>query len=422
MNEVLFRPIGDALLSRRDVPVLILEGARAVGKTTMARHQLVDGAGYSYATLADQSTLAFAQSDPQGWLRRLPRPAVIDEAQLLPTLPLLIKQVVDESPGTTNQYVLTGSASIGRTGLGGADPLARRSLRLTMWPLTSWELAQQPGSLADCLINATPVVGRRPLLADDELRSRLRYGGWPGYVLPERVRADRLRERLQSDVIALLATTVDPQLAANTAIAKETLDALLRTPADIFNAMRLSQLLGFDRRTVDRYMGVFQRLFLLHWLPNKATAPARQSHSRAKVHPVDTSLSVESLERAGADIADRVTFGHLLESHVVNQVLASLAWARTAASPSYWRLADEKAEVDLVLDTWDGRRVGIEVKAAEQVSPHDIKGLLALRADEGMTRGFVIYTGAETIEIADQIWALPVSALDSADAFRPLTS
>ena len=414
MENVLYRPIGDALLSRSDVPVLILEGARAVGKTTTVRHQLVEGAGYSYATLADQTTLAFAKSDPQGWLRRLSRPAVIDEAQLLPALPLLVKEVVDGAASPTNQYVLTGSASIGRTGLGGADPLARRSLRLTMWPLTSWELAGQRGSLADALIDGTPDLGRHQPIDPAELNSRIRYGGWPGYVLPRRLPADRLRERLASDVVAVLATTVDPQITANSIIAKETLDLRLRVPGGIFNAMRLSQLLDFDKRTIDRYMGVLQRLFMVHWLPNSATSPAHQSHTRAKVHPVDTSLSVESLERAGVDVTERVVFGQLLESYVVNQVVASLAWARHAATASFWRDAASQREVDLVLDGWDGVRVGVEVKASELVTPRDIGGLLAL---PGLTKGYVIYTGADAIQLADRAWALPVSALDSADAF-----
>ncbi|MCL2471076.1 MAG: DUF4143 domain-containing protein [Propionibacteriaceae bacterium] len=399
------------------MPVLILEGARAVGKTTMVRLQLVEGAGYSYATLADRATLEFAKADPQGWLRRLVRPAVIDEAQLLPTLPLLIKEIVDNSHTATNQFVLTGSASIGRTGLGGADPLARRSLRLTMWPLTGWELAQQSGNLADCLIAGTPVPGRHLPLAWDELLNRVRYGGWPGYVLPSRISAARLRERVASDIVAVLATTVDPQISANAAIAQETLDALLRTPGDIFNATRLSQLLGFDKRTVDRYMGLFQRLFLVHWLPNSATSPARQSHTRAKVHPVDTSLSVEFLERAGTGVSERVTFGHLLESYVVNQVLASRGWGQHTASASFWRDAQLNHEVDLVLDARDGQRVGIEVKSAERVTPTDIRGLLAMRNAGGMTKGYVVYTGSDVVEVADQIWTLPVSALDSRAAF-----
>ncbi|MDR2348144.1 MAG: AAA family ATPase [Bifidobacteriaceae bacterium] len=419
MAQILRRPIVDALLERRDVPVLILEGARAVGKTTAVKHQLAGAAGYSYTTLADRSTLAFARHDLEGWLARLARPAVIDEAQLLPELPLAIKELVDAEAESANQFVLTGSASIGRTGLGGADPLARRSARLTMWPLTAQELAGQTGSLADWLLAGSPQSGSHPAATTAELITRMRYGGWPAYVLKRsRISAARLAERLAADTAAVLATTVDPLLHANAAIAIETLDALARTPGAIFNAARLAQLLGFDKRTIDRYMGVFQRLFMVRWLPNSATAPARQSHSRAKVHPVDTSLSVESLERAGVDLeSSREAFGQVFESYVVSQVIASLGWARADVAASFWRDARERdAEVDLVLDARGGLRVGVEVKAASRVTPADLRGLIALRRSRGLDFGYVVHTGGELREVADRIWAVPVTALDAPGA------
>ncbi|MET0589832.1 MAG: AAA family ATPase, partial [Naasia sp.] len=139
------RPLATSLLDADGTQVLIVEGARAVGKTTLMR-SVVAPRGYSFSTLADPATLDFDSQDPSGWLRRLARPAIIDEAQLLPELPLLLKELVDElGPGT--HFILTGSASIGRTGLGGADPLTRRSRRFTMSPLTQWEIGGQSGSL-----------------------------------------------------------------------------------------------------------------------------------------------------------------------------------------------------------------------------------------------------------------------------------
>ena len=391
--------------------MLILEGPRAVGKTTLARIQL-EPAGYSYATLADRATLRFAASDPEGWLRRLPRPAIIDEAQLLPELPLVVKEHVD-TLGLGNHYVLTGSASIGRSGLGGADPLARRASRLTMLPLTSWEIAGLSGSVVDLLLDAEIRPCVLPETDDDALLADLAYGGFPAYTLQrERLSRSRLRERVASDVLAVLSSSALPDMAINPVIGLDALDALARTPGATFNASRLAQLLDFDRRTVDRYLGVFGRLFLLHWLPNRATVPSRQSHARAKVHPVDTSLTVESLERAGADVLrTRELFGQVLESHVTNQVLAAQVWAERTTTAYHWRQAGSPVhEVDIVLEAFGGRRIGIEVKAASRVDPSDLRGLRALREHLGLDRGFVVYTGTEVRELDDSLWSLPVTA------------
>ncbi|MCL2467491.1 MAG: DUF4143 domain-containing protein [Micrococcales bacterium] len=411
MASPIRRPVGDALLARQDCPVLVLEGPRAVGKTTLAHGQL-EPAGYSYTTLADRATFRFASHDLEGWLRRLPRPAVVDEAQLLADLPLAVKEHVD-TLGPGNHYVLTGSASIGRTGLGGADPLARRATRLTMLPLTSWEVAGLPGSVVDLLFDAQIQPGSLPETTDEDLLADLAYGGFPPYVLQRgRLSRSRLRERVASDTLAVLSTSALPDMAVNPTIALDTLDALTRTPGATFNAARLAQLLDFDKRTIDRYMGIFGRLFLVHWLPNLATAPANQTHTRAKVHPVDTSLAVEALERAGVDIlGTREALGQLLESHVTNQVIAARAWATRTTSVHHWRRAGAPVyEVDVVLEAFGGRRVGIEVKASSRVNPADLKGLRALRDHRGLDRGFVVYTGTQVRELDDAMWALPVTA------------
>jgi predicted AAA+ superfamily ATPase len=402
-------------LDRQDTPVLVLEGARAVGKTTLARHQL-ERAGYSYATLADSPTLSFAKADPDGWLRRLELPAIVDEAQLLPELPLLVKERVDSLGGGTRRthFILTGSASIGRTGMGGADPLARRASRFTMWPLTAWELNGLPGSVVDLLFDAEIVPTTLPTLDDAQLLQAMAYGGFPLYVLNrDRISRSRLRERVRADTISVLTTGALPDLAVSPGIATEALDALLRTPGGIFNASRFARLLDIDKRTMDRYLGVFGRLFLTHWLPNSAVTARNQSHARAKVHPVDTGLAVESLERAGVEVlAERELFGQLLESHVVNQLVAAQGWATRPTTASYWRQAGESPkEVDLVLDGYGGVRVGIEVKASSQLSPADLRGLQALTLQRGLTRGFVFYTGQQVRQLDDAVWALPMTAL-----------
>lgn len=166
-------------------------------------------------------------------------------------------------------------------------------------------------------------------------------------------------------------------------------------------------------------MSELHRRFLVHSLSNRATSASRQSYARAKVHPVDTSLSVESLTRAGVDLlTQREHLDALLESHVVNQLVAAAQWADADPWCSYWRLADSRgAEVDLVLEDPAGRKVGVEVKLARAVGPADLRGLQALHRSLGMHRGLVVYTGNRLEQLADNIWALPVSALGDAHAF-----
>ena len=61
------------------------KGRRAIGKSTLARHLVDTGIYASYQTLADPTERANAAADPTRWLASLDFPAIIDEAQLVPT-------------------------------------------------------------------------------------------------------------------------------------------------------------------------------------------------------------------------------------------------------------------------------------------------------------------------------------------------
>ncbi|QIM15377.1 ATP-binding protein [Leucobacter insecticola] len=413
------RPLGDWLLSHAGSQVLILEGARAVGKTTLVKQQLARTHGFHYVTLADQPTRALATADLRGWLRRLPLPLIIDEAQMIAELPLEVKEYTDEH-GVSGNIVLTGSASIGRTGLGGADPLARRAVRRTLHPLTLWERREQPGSLVDSLFDGTPQLRRQGELQDEELLTLLRRGGFPKYVVADHANTiDALRVQIASDIAAVLSDTVLPEYDLNPSKARATLNRLLRGPGGILNAAGIGREIEIDKRTIERHLHTFGRLFLLQWLPNLALPPQKQSFARAKIHPVDTSFAVDALERAGVHIlTQREYFGQLLESHVVCEVLANAQWANRQIEAYYWRQASSSnPEVDLVIIDERDREIAIEVKAATQIYPADLKGIRAYAKQRKMHRGFVFYRGEEVVRLDDNIWALPYSALGNVAFF-----
>ena len=109
-------------------PVVVLEGPRASGKTAIGEMLLGTGVMATRADLSDPTVLAAAAASPTSFVDGLRTPAFIDEAQLLPELPLAIKRRVDRER-VRGAFVLTGSSRLGRTQLGGSDPLAGRALR-----------------------------------------------------------------------------------------------------------------------------------------------------------------------------------------------------------------------------------------------------------------------------------------------------
>ena len=72
-----------------------MEGRRAVGKSSLARHLTEAGTYASYQSLTDPAAAERARRDALGWVRSLRRPAVIDEAQVVPAVSMAVKELVD---------------------------------------------------------------------------------------------------------------------------------------------------------------------------------------------------------------------------------------------------------------------------------------------------------------------------------------
>ena len=102
----------------------------------------------------------------------------------------------------------------------------------------------------------------------------------------------------------------------------------------------------------------------------------------------------------------------MLENLVVMELARQLTWSDERARLYHYRTKD-KVEVDAVLETPDGRVVGVEVKAGATVRTEDLAGLrnLASQVGDRFVAGFVLYTGQQTPPFGKKIRALPVDAL-----------
>lgn len=415
------RPLAQTLRKCRH-KVAIIEGARAVGKTMLVQHELSDG--YHYETLADESTFKYASQHLTDWLDSLPLPCIIDEAQRIPELPLEVKTIVDSSSKQTPIFILTGSASITRDGLSGQDPLTRRSQRYSLSPMTLREIKRNASiSIVDLLWNGTPLPKYSAVETRDDLARHMSIGGFPTYALPSiPLDESSLRLSIQTDIDNVLGDTVLPGERLDKSIAEAVLRELLSTPGGILNVQRVSNTIESQPITVERYISIFVRRFLITALPNLRSAPNKQIFTRAKIHPVDTSFSVEILKQAGKDFRkDKVLFGQLFESFAINQIVAEIPWSQIHPDAFYWREPGKHPkEVDLVL-VHDNELIAIEIKSNTHVDRQDFAGIAALKAtDHRFKRGFVLYTGTSVQQFGPTMWAIPVSALWDGDGFEKI--
>lgn len=431
MDGVFFpRGLAGRLAAGSGLPVRILAGRRAVGKTTLLQNlTLANGQKPEYFSFsADTAALRAAKRDPQEWLSRLPNHSVIDEAQLLPGVTQHVKAVVDRV-GDAHRFILCGSAAIGRSRPGESDWLTGRAQRLELLPFSATELAARPlpqgYSLVDALFEGdwTTVAGRRFGAGDADLVATLRYGGMPSLCIPGTnpgiTNLVQVNQQVFSENEMSLGRELLPGQSVDILRARAVLDAVVAYPGGVLNKNRLANELEMDARTVGRYLDILVERFLVYSLANFRGSAASVGRGAPKMHAVDTSTVCESLSRRGHDIsAFPAAAGQVLENWVANQIRAEIGWAKTRYYLGYWRVrtGNRDDEVDLVLLDDTAGAVGVEVKLTSSPDSSDFRGLRRFREDcvkvgRKFRRGFVVCTCDRVQQIEKDLWAIPYQLL-----------
>jgi len=160
-----------------DTRVVIINGARQVGKSTLAERVLHEAPRRQARFLDDPQTRLAAEDDPVGFLD-FDGLMLIDEVQRTPGLWLAIKNSVDRDP-RPGRFILTGSARLlALQSL--PDALPGRSETIELWPLSQGEIDSEPDGFVDAVFSGDAVLsaGVSQLHRSDYL-ARVARGGYP---------------------------------------------------------------------------------------------------------------------------------------------------------------------------------------------------------------------------------------------------
>jgi predicted AAA+ superfamily ATPase len=267
--------------SLSDTPVVVINGARQSGKSTLAQSVSVDKAApRRYLTMDDAVVLNAAKSDPAGFINGLQGPVTLDEVQRAPELFLPIKAAVDRDrqPG---RFLLTGSADVMLLP-GMADSLAGRMAVLSLWPLSSAELSDRPAlNRAEALFEAD-LSGMHLQACDrDEMMRLWLAGGFPDAV--SRSNASRRAAWFDAYVQAMLQR--DLRELANIEQLTDIpnlLHLLAARSASLLNFAELSRTAGITQTTLKRYFALLEMLFMVVRLPSWQRNPGKRWSKRQK--------------------------------------------------------------------------------------------------------------------------------------------
>jgi predicted AAA+ superfamily ATPase len=388
-------------------PVVVLTGARQVGKSTLLRNA-APFRDWRFRTMDDYDVLRQAREHPEAlWAGT--NQIVLDEVQKVPQMLSAIKQMVDANPGQM-RFVLSGSANL-LLMQQVSESLAGRAVYFILSPLTHGEQKQTPAPdwLTPALRGEWPDEGQVetpppdfvPFLLRGQMPSLLTLPDpqswvrwWDGYVTTYLERD--LRQISQID--SLLDFRRVMELLA------------LRT-GQLLNQSDVSRDAGLSQPTIHRYLNLLETTHLFERLPAYTSSRTPRLLKAPKVMWADPGLAVflagyfseEDLRRARE-------LGSFFETFIYHHLQALTSLMVPAGRLYVWR-TQKGQEVDFVLE--HGRKVlGIEVKLTTRPQYGDAAGLRAFLDDyPEAAGGILVHTGQNILRLDDKIVAVPWTML-----------
>ena len=389
-------------------PVVLLNGARQVGKSTLALEFLEEGK-FTYVTFDDEMIYLAAKSDPVAFIANIQKPLILDEVQRVPEIFLAIKMDVDKNrvPG---RYLLTGSANpllIPRLG----DSLAGRMEIIDLMPLSQGEILGIEETFIDLLFSATQFKSARNKLSKEELYKKIIVGGYPSMQNTD----DETAEAWMRSYLNLILQRDIKDLAQIEKLTElpNLLKVLAHRASNLLNVSEVSRDCKLVAQTLHRYIALLETIFLINLQPSWNTNLALRFIKSPKLYLVDSGLLTYllgiNLERA---LKDPGLMGKVLENFIMSELKKQITWSKTKPQLYHFRTSGGE-EVDMVLENRAGQIIGIEIKNSETVEPKDFKGLKYLKekAQDSFIHGIVFYAGSQAVPFGDKLFALPINSL-----------
>jgi uncharacterized protein len=393
-------------MSLADTPVVLIQGPRQSGKTTLAR-TIAEPLGYGYASFDDDNLVRAVRQDPIGFVSNLPSKMVLDEIQRVPEIFTAIKLIVDRDrlPG---RFLLTGSADVLLLPKL-ADSLAGRIEVIRLHPFTQVELQQTAltflPNLFHCNFKASSFERLGAALAEVIVA-----GGFPAALARP---AARRRAWYQSYVQTLVQRDVQnlARIAALDSIPR-LLQLAANQTARLFNVSDLASPFQLSTPTIRDYLTLLERVFLIDLLQPWHLHPIKRLIKTPKLHLGDTGLAAMLLGLDAVRLnANRIVFGQMLETFVFQELRRQASVSEEPIAFYHFRNRDDH-EVDIVLESM-ARVAGVEVKLSATVRNDDFRGLKKLQEVTGdrFVCGVVLYDGETTLSFGEKLFAVPIRAL-----------
>jgi len=392
----------------RQFPVLLLTGARQVGKTTLLQH-LSKGTRI-YVTLDDPLILNLAREDPALFMQRFPPPLLIDEIQYAPELLPYIKMDVDRNRNA-GRFWLTGSQQF-HLMKGVSESLAGRVGVIHLLGLSRREKIKKSRESEPFL----PIPDRiqNMLSSGDQLTLKELYrfiwrGSFPAIALNQKMDRDLfyssyVQTYLQRDIRDL--ARVGDEMAF-----LRFLRAAAARSGQMLNMTELARDADVAPNTAKNWLSILQASGIAYLLEPYHSNVTKRLVKTPKLYFLDTGLCAYLTEWSSPETLEAGAMsGAILETWIMAELLKGY-WHNGRQAPFYYYRDKDKKEIDLLI-VQDGTAYPLEFKKSASPGKDDARHFQVLKKLKmPIGQGGVICLSERSLPLSLTVQSIPISIL-----------
>jgi predicted AAA+ superfamily ATPase len=266
---------------------------------------------------------------------------IIDEAQAIPEIGSILKLIIDSHPNLT--IIATGSSSLDLVNTTG-EPLTGRQYSYNLYPIAQLELGTNPISIqAD--LEERLILGSYPEIF--QLKNRKEKEFYlreliMSYLLKDILSYSGIRQSHKlMDLLRLIAYQIGSEVSYN----------------------EISNQLGINKVTVENYLDLLQKVFILFKLPSYSTNQRKEISKGVKWYYYDNGIR-NAVINDFRPISTRNDIGMLWENYVISERVKFNAYNQTGSQLYFWRNYLQR-EIDLI-EVKDNRIYAYEIKYGKE--------------------------------------------------------
>ena len=397
-----------------EFPVIVISGARQVGKSTML--QMIKEDNMNYVTLDDLDARNLALSDPKYFLEQYSYPLLIDEIQYAPNLLPYIKMIVDDekfkalknNTEVKSLFWLTESQQF-KVMKDVSESLAGRVGVLNLYSLSNSEIKGHEGALFIPKLDELKKKENTVHCDSKEIFERIYNGGMPsiatGAIERNNYFSSYINTYIERDVKQLLNV-------GKTIEFYNFMQYIAVRTAQELNYSTIAKEIGVDSKTIKNWISILESSGIIYLLQPFSSNLSNRIIKAPKLYFMDTGLCSYLAKYPNPETLEiGALSGAIFETFVVSEIIKNLTSHGLDSKMNlyYYRDKDQK-EVDLLYIEGD-TIYPIEIKKGISPNNPDKNFAVLNKYSNDIATGIVICMTQKLQPINRNCWLCPVSLL-----------